>query len=90
MVKRGKWLQFFVDANFDGRFQADFQCRWLDLAAIMPELNSTNSRLVIGAGNCDTMSVRLEDLSIVSVKRGGIVDLSPRDGGATQGKGGGR
>ncbi len=89
MVKRGKWLQFFVDADFNGRFEADFQTRWLDLAAVMPLLDSTNSRLALGTGNCDTMTVRFEDLSIIYAKRGGTVELPPRDGAATQQKGGG-
>jgi hypothetical protein len=52
-------------------------------------LNSTNSRLVIGTGNCDTMSVRFEDLSIAYVKHGGTHEPSPQDSAATQGKGGG-
>ena len=68
MVKRGKWLQFLVDADYNGQFQTDFQTRYIDLPAAMPSLNSTNSRLVIGTGNCDTMSVRFEDLSIVYTK----------------------
>ncbi len=68
MLKRGKWLQFLVDADFNGEFHTDFQCRYLDLAAVMPLLNSTNSHLAIGTGNCDTMSVRFEDLSIVYTK----------------------
>ena len=36
MVKRGKWLQFLVDADHNGEFQTDFQTRWIDLAAVMP------------------------------------------------------
>ncbi len=68
MVKRGKWLQFLVDADFNGEFKTDYQTRYIDLPAAMPLLNSTNSRLVIGTGNCDTMSVRFEDLSIVYTK----------------------
>ena len=68
MVKRDKWLQFLVDADPKGNFHTDFQTRWIDLPAVMPELNATNSRLVLGTGNCDTMSVRFEDFSIVYTK----------------------
>ena len=69
MVKEGTRVQFAVDANYTGHFQADFSSPWIDLPAVMPLLNANNSRLVVGTGNCDTMKVRFEDLSITYAKR---------------------
>jgi hypothetical protein len=71
MVKTGDWVRFAVGVNFTGRFTGDYETPPIKLSAAMPLLNSTNSRLVVGTGNCDTMSVRFEDLSIVYTKTPG-------------------
>ena len=75
MSKTGKWVRFAVDADFQGRIPADFTSRPIDLAADAPLLNAANSRLLVGTGNCDTMTVRFEELSIAYTK--------PADGQAT-------
>jgi hypothetical protein len=68
MWKTGKWVRFAVDADFQGEFRADFASRPIDLPAVAPLLNSTNSRLLVGTGNCDTMTVRFEELSVAYTK----------------------
>ncbi len=64
MWKTGKWVRFAVDADFQGEFRADFASRPIELPATAPLLNATNSRLLVGTGNCDTMTVRFEELSV--------------------------
>ncbi len=69
MSKVGKWVRFAVDADFEGEFQPDFVSRPIHiLAAGPPLLNATNSRLLVGAGYCDTITVRFEELSITYPK----------------------
>ncbi len=69
MSKTGKSVRFAVDADFQGEFQPDFVSRPIHLlAAGPPLLNATNSRLLVGTGNCDTMTVRFEELSITYLK----------------------
>ncbi len=62
MVKTGDWVCFSVAANFTGGFTGDYETPPISLSTAMPLLNATNSRLVVGTGNCDTMSVQFEDL----------------------------
>ena len=68
MWKTGKWVKFAVDADFQGQFHADFTSRAIDLTADAPLLNAANSRLLVGTGNCDTMTVRFEELSVAYTK----------------------
>jgi hypothetical protein len=70
VTKTGKWVTFAIDANFEGQFHADFASIPLDLTATAPLLNATNSRLLVGTGNCDTMTVRFENLSLTYAKSG--------------------
>ena len=66
LTKRGGQVQFAVQKNCydDDPFKADFESPWLDLAATMPQLNTANSRLLIGTGNLDTVLVLFKELSI--------------------------
>ena len=65
MTKVGRSATFSVDADFNGEFRPDFTSRAIDLTAAGPPLlNATNCRLLIGVGNCDTMKVTIEELSI--------------------------
>ncbi|MBU4398429.1 MAG: FecR family protein, partial [Planctomycetes bacterium] len=68
MSKTGKWATFAVDADAKGEFHADFAGPPIDLPATAPLLDATNSRLLVGTGNCDTMTVRFEELSITYPK----------------------
>ncbi|MCG2683205.1 MAG: FecR family protein [Planctomycetales bacterium] len=68
MSKTGKWATFAVDADFKGQFHEDFTSPPLDLPAAAPLSNATNSRLLVGTGNCDTMTVRFEELSVTFPK----------------------
>lgn len=65
MWKSGKWVTFAVDANVDRPPGNYYQSPTLDLTAVAPLLNKTNSRLFVGTGHCDTMAVRFDELSIV-------------------------
>ncbi len=62
MWKNGRLVKFAVDADFQGEFHADFVSRPIDLATVAPLLNSTNSRLLVGTGNCDSMTVRFRGI----------------------------
>ncbi len=64
MSKTGKWVRFTVNTECKGPFHADFHGPLIDLPETAPLLNSTNSRLLVGTGNCDTMTVRFEELSV--------------------------
>ena len=68
MSKSGKWVTFAVDRNFTGQFHADFTSPPIDLPATAPLLNATNSRLLVGTGYCDTMTVSFEELSVTFPK----------------------
>ncbi|MBN1394911.1 MAG: hypothetical protein JW959_07805, partial [Pirellulales bacterium] len=69
MSVTGKSVTFAVDADFDGEFQPDFVSRPIHLLAAGPSLlDATNSRLLVGTGNCDAMTVRFEELSITYVE----------------------
>jgi hypothetical protein len=65
VTKFGDKIRFTFDADYDGRFSADFHGRDIDLRTVAPLLNATNSRLFVGTGYCDTMSVRFEEITIV-------------------------
>jgi hypothetical protein len=62
--KYGDNIRFTFDADYDGRFSADFHGRNVKLRAVAPLLNETNSRLFVGTGNCDAVEVRFEDITI--------------------------
>jgi hypothetical protein len=62
--KSGDNIRFTLDADYDGRFRADFHGRDVKLRAVAPLLNETNSRLFVGTGNCDAVAVRFEDITI--------------------------
>ena len=64
MWKNGEWVRFAVDADFDKEFKPDFISRPIHLRDSAPLLDESNSRLVVGAGNCDTMNARFEELSV--------------------------
>ncbi|MCG2684949.1 MAG: FecR family protein, partial [Planctomycetales bacterium] len=61
--KKGKWVTFAVDADFKGQFLGAFAGRPIDLSVAAPLLDAANSRLLVGTGNCDVMTVRFEELS---------------------------
>lgn len=46
--KVGKAITYSLDANFNGAFAADMSITYPDLFALVPTLNSTNSRLFFG------------------------------------------
>ena len=64
MAKEGGRVRFFLDADYNGKFHADFSSQWFDLHRSAPSLNAANSRLFIGTGNCNTVTVRIEELSV--------------------------
>ncbi len=64
MSKTGKWVTFALDGDFQGQFHQIFAGPPVDLPATAPLLNETNSRLLVGVGNCDTMTVRFEELLV--------------------------
>jgi hypothetical protein len=64
MWKIGNWMSFAIDTHCRGDFHATYDSRAFALPTVAPLLNATNSRLFVGTGNCDTMTVRFEDLSI--------------------------
>ena len=69
MWKAGNSVGFEVDANFEEPVHKQFASRPIDLSlAIPPLLDATNSRLLIGTGNCDTVTVRFEELSVAYSK----------------------
>ncbi len=63
LSKTGGSLRFAVDAACRGPFHADFTSWPIDLRSTAPLLNAANSRLLVGTGNCKTMTVRFEELS---------------------------
>ncbi len=68
LTKTGRCVKFAVDADFNGEFQPDFISRPIDLPTAVPLLDATNSRLLVGTGNCDVMTVRFEELSVTYLK----------------------
>lgn len=68
MTKIGKNVQFAIDADFQGEFHQDFVSPPIHLPTAATLLNASNSRLLVGTGNCDTMRVRFEELSITLLK----------------------
>jgi len=68
MTKTGPWVWFALDFGAKGPFHADYVSRRVRLPTAAPLLNATNSRLLVGTGNCDTMTVRFEELSITYYK----------------------
>ncbi len=68
LTKTGRCVKFAVDADFKGEFQQDFISRPIDLPTAVPLLDATNSRLLVGTGNCDIMTVRFEELSVTYLK----------------------
>ncbi len=83
LTKTGRCVKFAVDANFKGEFQQDFISRPIDLPTAAPLLDATNSRLLVGTGNCNTMTVRFEELSVTYLKtpEKGIDANEPKDEG---------
>ena len=65
--KTDKWMRFAVNADYTGTFRPQF-VRWVDLQREAPLLNAANSRLFVGTGYCDTMTVRFEELSLTYSK----------------------
>jgi len=56
---------FEVEANLDQPTQKKYSSRPINLSLdIPPLLDASNSHLLIGTGNCDTVTVGFEDLSI--------------------------
>ena len=68
MTKSGRQVRFEIDADCKGEFHTDFDSPVIDLPTTAPLLNATNSRLLVGTGNCDTMTVRFDELSIIYTK----------------------
>jgi hypothetical protein len=64
MWKIGNRISFAIDTHCLGEFHATYNSRAFALPTVAPLLNATNSRLFVGTGNCDTMTVRFENLSI--------------------------
>ena len=64
MWKRGNWVGFDMDADFNGKFSADYSTRTINLKLSAPLLDETNSRLFIGTGNCKPGMIRFEDVTI--------------------------
>ncbi len=64
MTKTGKKVRFAIDSAIEGPFREQFTSHPMNLREFAPLLNIGNSRLLVGTGNCDTMTVRFEELSI--------------------------
>ena len=64
MWKTGKWVTFAIDSDFESPYGNYFQSPALDLHVVAPLLNEENSRLFVGAGDCDIMTVRFEELLV--------------------------
>ena len=63
IVKIGKTLTFSIGPEKPSIYEKTYESPPIDLAAATPWLNATNSRLMLGTGNCELMSVRFETLS---------------------------
>jgi hypothetical protein len=64
MSKIGNRVSFAIDTHCHGEFHATYNSRAFTLPTVAPLLNATNCRLFVGTGNCNTMTVRFENLSI--------------------------
>lgn len=67
--KTGNWIRYAITADTAGGQEPAFLL-WANLKTAAPLLNTGNSRLFVGTGYCDTMTVRFEKLSVTYTANG--------------------